>query len=323
MNRETIVNKVRSWLGKNERDGSFKMIIDIYNSNVPLPRGYKVKYTDEWCATTMAAAAIATGAKSIIPIECSCQKMIELAMNMGIWQENDSYIPRSGDIIMYDWQDNGKGDNAGRPDHVGIVETCDGTTITVIEGNKSESVARRTLKVNGRYIRGYIVPSYTYDVPTSTYDIDKAADECIKGLHGSGKAREDWCNSVGLNYREVQNRINAKLGVKAVASAVSVATAVKPQNNVVKPSNDYVVGKNYKVLVQNLNIRPEPNTNRPRLTYWQLTKNARLHDSNRDGRLDVNTVVTCKGISHEGNRTWIKTPSGWLCACENGNKYIG
>jgi hypothetical protein len=323
MNREAIVNKIRSWIGKNERDGSFKSIIDIYNSNVPLPRGYKVKYTDEWCATTVSAVAISTGAKSIIPIECSCQKMIERAMNMGIWQENDSYIPRSGDIIMYDWQDNGKGDNTGRPDHVGIVEKCDGTTITIIEGNKSQSVARRTLKVNGRYIRGYIVPNYTYDVPTSTYDIDKAADECIKGLHGSGKAREDWCNSVGLNYREVQNRINAQLGVKAVASAVSVATAVKPQNNVVKPSNDYVIGRNYKVLVKNLNIRPQPNTNRPRLTYWQLTKNARLHDSNRDGRLDVNTVVTCKGISHEGNRTWVKIPSGWLCACENGNKYIG
>lgn len=61
---------------------------------------------------------------------------------------------------MYDWQDTGKGDNTGGADHVGIVEKVVGNTITIIEGNKGEAVARRTLAVNGRYIRGYCLPDY-------------------------------------------------------------------------------------------------------------------------------------------------------------------
>ena len=61
---------------------------------------------------------------------------------------------------MYDWDDNGVGDNKSGPDHVGIVEKVSGNTITVIEGNYSNAVKRRTLLVNGKYIRGYIVPKY-------------------------------------------------------------------------------------------------------------------------------------------------------------------
>ena len=159
--RQTYVNQMRSWIGKNEYDGSHKEIIDIYNSHKPLARNYKVKYTDSWCATTVSAAAIAVGYTDIIPLECSCGKMVALAQGMGIWQENDSYVPSPGDIIMYDWQDSGDGDDTGWPDHVGVVETCDETSITVIEGNLRDSVARRTISVNGRYIRGFICPRFS------------------------------------------------------------------------------------------------------------------------------------------------------------------
>ena len=39
----------------------------------------------------------------LIPVECSCGKAVEKAQSMGIWQENDAYVPQIGDIIMYDW----------------------------------------------------------------------------------------------------------------------------------------------------------------------------------------------------------------------------
>ena len=45
-----ILSVARSWVGKNEADGSYKEIVDIYNSHTPRARGYKVKYTDQWCA---------------------------------------------------------------------------------------------------------------------------------------------------------------------------------------------------------------------------------------------------------------------------------
>jgi hypothetical protein len=80
----------------------------------------------------------------------------------GIWEEADDHVPKPGDLIFYDWQDDsGKGDNTGNPDHVGIVEKISGDTIIVIEGNYANSVMRRHIRIGARYIRGYGVPKYT------------------------------------------------------------------------------------------------------------------------------------------------------------------
>ena len=158
--RNKVVDVMRGWLGWSEANGKFRSIIDLYNTQRPLPRGYAVQYDDEWCATCVTAAGIQAGLHDIILGECGCGKMIELYRAAGRWEENDAYRPEPGDIIMYDWQDTGKGDNTGGADHVGIVEKVVGNTITIIEGNKGEAVARRTLAVNGRYIQGYCLPDY-------------------------------------------------------------------------------------------------------------------------------------------------------------------
>ncbi len=158
--RASMIEQAQAWVGRNEADGSFKSIIDTYNSHTPLARGYELKYTDEWCAGFVSAVAIATGNTDNIPLEVSCPRMIQIAQNMGIWQENDGYVPSPADIILYDWDDNGNGDNTANPDHVGIVESVSDGVITVIEGNMSEKVGRRSLDVDGRYIRGFITPEY-------------------------------------------------------------------------------------------------------------------------------------------------------------------
>ena len=155
-----VVEQAKAWLGKNEKDGSHKEIIDVYNSHRPLARGYKVSYTDAWCATFVSAVAIQLGYTDIMPTECSCNKLIELYKKLGVWVENENRTPNPGDILFYDWEDDGKGDNTGRSDHVGIVEKVAGGKITVIEGNYKNAVTRRTLSVNGKYIRGYAVPEY-------------------------------------------------------------------------------------------------------------------------------------------------------------------
>lgn len=158
--RSKVVSTAKKYLCCKESDGSFKRIIDIYNGHKPLARGYAVQYTDEWCATYVSAIAILCGYTDIMPTECSCSKMIELHRKLGQWQESDSYTPKPGDIIMYDWQDSGAGENTGAPDHVGIVVSVSGSYMQIIEGNKGEAVAYRNMKVNGRYIRGYCLPDY-------------------------------------------------------------------------------------------------------------------------------------------------------------------
>ena len=88
--RNKVVNVMQGWLGWSEKNGKFKAIIDLYNTQRPLPRGYAVQYDDEWCATTVTAAGMAAGLHDIIFGECSCSKMIELYRAAGRWEENDA-----------------------------------------------------------------------------------------------------------------------------------------------------------------------------------------------------------------------------------------
>lgn len=161
--RQSVVNVMKGWLGWSEANGKFKAIIDLYNTQRPLPRGYKVQYTDEWCATTVTAAGLKAGLEAIIFGECSCSRMIELYKAKGRWMETDAYRPQIGDIIMYYWKDGANyatTDCTAAPNHVGIVSAVNGNTLTIIEGNKGEAVATRSVKINGRYIRGYCLPDY-------------------------------------------------------------------------------------------------------------------------------------------------------------------
>jgi len=158
--RKKVVSVMKGWLGYNESNGKFKKIIDLYNSHKPLARGYAVQYDDEWCATAVSAAFIQAGLTDIAPTECSCSRMIALHKAKGQWMEKDNYKPKVGDLIMYDWEDSGKGDNTGAPNHVGIVADVNGSAMSIIEGNMKGAVGYRALDVNGRYIRGYCLPDY-------------------------------------------------------------------------------------------------------------------------------------------------------------------
>ena len=198
--REKLVAQARSWIGCKESDGTHRKIIDVYNADQPLPRGYKMSYTNPWCATFVTACAIKCGATDIIPKECSCNKMIELFKKLGCWVENDSHIPSPGDILFYDWDDNGKGDNKGEVEHVGIVEKISGDTVTIIEGNygTTKDCKRRTLKVNGRYIRGYGVPKYTVSTETKE-GVNVSLPILSKGSKGNSvKALQALLNGYGF-----------------------------------------------------------------------------------------------------------------------------
>lgn len=226
MKGKKLVEQAKDWLGKRESDGSFKEIIDLYNGHTPLARGYKMKYTDAWCATFVSAAAIACGCTELIPTECSCGRMIQLMQEKGIWEENDAYSPKAGDILFYDWQDSGRGDNTGWPDHVGIVEKVENGQITVIEGNLNNAVGRRTLAVNGRYIRGYGVPEYEEEQPeadteTPQKSLDEVAKEVINGKYGNGAERKRRIpEETPYSYEAVQARVNEILSGKEPAESV-------------------------------------------------------------------------------------------------------
>jgi hypothetical protein len=158
--RERVCSQAKSWLGRKEADGTHRVIIDVYNSITPLPRGYRMSYGDPWCAAFVSAVGQVWNMTEILYPECACDPMIELYKAHGRWMEDDGYTPKPGDVIFYDWQDSGAGDNAGSSDHVGLVVAVDGSRITIIEGNCADSVCYQYRQVNGRYIRGYGLPDY-------------------------------------------------------------------------------------------------------------------------------------------------------------------
>ena len=157
--RERVVAEARKLLGVKEGTAEHKRIVDTYNTLPKLPRGYKLGYNDAWCAATMSYIGIVLGITDVILPECSCSKMIELYKARGRWEERDDYVPQPGDLVMYDW-DAKSGECTGAPDHVGMVESVKGKTITVIEGNYDNQVKRRVICVEYIKIRGFCVPDY-------------------------------------------------------------------------------------------------------------------------------------------------------------------
>ena len=163
---EDAIAVAKSWIGRKEADNSHRAIIDIYNSHKPLARGYAVRYTDQWCDTMISAIFIALSAVDAIGgTECGVEEHVKLFKKAGIWEEDGTKKPNPGWLIVYNWGDATQ-PNDGYADHIGIVEKVDGNTITCIEGNYIDSVARRKIPVGYGYIRGYARPKY--DSTTAT-----------------------------------------------------------------------------------------------------------------------------------------------------------
>lgn len=158
--RDKVVAYAEDWQGLRDGDESHMVIIDVYNSIEPLPRGYRMKPDDPWCAAYVSAVAQVCELTSIIFPECGCKQMMQLYQDAGRWMEDDDYIPSPGDVIFYDWEDDGKGDNVGTPDHVGIVTSVSGGVINCIEGNYSHMVCQTSHLIDGQNIRGYGLPDY-------------------------------------------------------------------------------------------------------------------------------------------------------------------
>lgn len=204
--RNKRVETARKYLGVKEGSDQHKAIVKLCNTRKKYHRNYALKMTDPWCAGFDAAVTIECEMTDIIPTEVSCAQLISKAKQMGIWQEADNYKPLPGDSILYDWQDNGKGDNTGAPDHVGIVEEEKDGVITVVEGNFDNQVKRRKIPVNGKYIRGYICPNFASKATTD--DVDKIAMEVIRGEWGNNPQRKKDLIAAGHDYMAVQTRVN-------------------------------------------------------------------------------------------------------------------
>ena len=109
----------------------------------------------EWCACFVSWCADQAGLiqKEAVPKFSVCTDGVAWFQAKGKWQSGGS-VPTPGTIIFFDW------DHDGASDHVGIVESCDGTTVHTIEGNSGDAVKQNSYTVNSRSILGYGLVAY-------------------------------------------------------------------------------------------------------------------------------------------------------------------
>ena len=233
--RQKVVDTASAWLGTQEGTARHAEMLNIYNAQRPLPRGTRMLASWRWCAAFVSTVSLQCGLRYILLIECGCPPMIRLYQDIGRWVEDDAYVPSPGDVVFYDWQDSGVGDNVGQPDHVGIVVGCTDGMMTIIEGNFDNAVKLRQIAVNARFIRGYGCPDYASKAdgadpqpepatePTPKPEPEKPAEETtvdpfitqvarevINGKWGNGQARKDAL--AAWFVKAVQDEVNRLMG---------------------------------------------------------------------------------------------------------------
>ncbi len=104
----------------------------------------------EWCACFVSWCSEQCGyiESGAMPKFSYCPTGVEWFRSRGQWLDRNS-IPPAGSVIFFDWG----GD--GVADHVGIVESCDGSIVYTIEGNANNACKQLSYAVGDRRILGY------------------------------------------------------------------------------------------------------------------------------------------------------------------------
>ena len=116
----------------------------------------------EWCACFVSWCANECGYldAGVIPRTAGCISGSDWFKDRGLWQDN-SYEPRPGDIIYFDWDNKGSsGPQDGLADHVGIVEKVENGLVYTVEGNSGDSCRENRYAIGHYEIYGYGTPAY-------------------------------------------------------------------------------------------------------------------------------------------------------------------
>ncbi len=239
--RQKVCNTINAWLGATEGSAGHKEILKIYNAQNPLPVGYKMKDNDAWCAATVSATWLKVGIAKYITTECGCGRFIDNAKKLGIWVENDAYKPKIGDAVIYYWSDSGFGDCRTGASHIGIVTEVNGNSFVVTEGNTGNGiVGKRTMQVNGRYIRGFITPDYaaiakkvagkvTADKTTTKKTSTTTSTVATPSIYTQGVANGKWLNAVkdGSDYSGIIGKALVALAAKVTKGTIEYSVHIK------------------------------------------------------------------------------------------------
>ena len=157
--RDRVLRAAASLVGVRGGTAAHHQLVNDYNSVKPLPVGYAVKTTDDWCDIFVTTVFQREGLSGLIGRECGVERHIQIFKRLGIWNEDGTTTPKAGDIITFNWDQNSQQNN-GFADHIGIVESVSNGIIHTIEGNSNNQVRRNTYRIGHGNIRGFATPRY-------------------------------------------------------------------------------------------------------------------------------------------------------------------
>ena len=157
--RDRVLRAAASLVGVRGGSAAHHQLVNDYNSVRPLPVGYAVKNSDDWCDIFVTTVFQREGLSGLIGRECGVERHIQIFKRLGIWNENGASTPKAGDIITFNWDQDSQPNN-GFADHIGIVESVSNGIIHTIEGNSGNQVRRNTYRIGHGNIRGFATPRY-------------------------------------------------------------------------------------------------------------------------------------------------------------------
>ena len=159
--RDRVLRAAANLVGVRSGSAAHHQLVKDYNSINPLPVGYAVKNSDDWCDVFVTTVFQREGLSHLIGRECRVERHIQIFKRLGIWNEDGASTPKAGDIITFNWDQDSQQNN-GFADHIGIVERVENGLIHTIEGNSGVvgTVKRNVYRIGHGNIRGFATPRY-------------------------------------------------------------------------------------------------------------------------------------------------------------------
>ena len=207
----------------------------------------KIGFVCDWCAFSVSAIMQDCGfiGKYIKAIEGGAGTIPRYSDGKyGDWFKKGTKGPQAGDLFFMRYADYPYQDKYFC-DHVGIVESVNGNTITTLEGNVdgwgtdwagTSTFKRKTRYLSDGTVYAFYRPRWSGTTSTSTSQtkkksVDELAKEVIAGKWSAGEERKQKLTAAGYSYFAVQNRVNELLSGKT------------PQKSVDELAREVIAGK--------------------------------------------------------------------------------
>lgn len=188
--RSSLVDVAISQIGYKEYQGNNNMYGVWYGMN-----------NQPWCDIFVSWCAHEAKIQELIPKSSYVPDRLTYYKQRNAYFKRGSYTPKPGDLVLFDFNNN------GTPDHIGIVEKVQGNTLYTIEGNTTGSgessngdgVYRKSRSLTSSGVLGYCVPAYKEEEEVDIKDLE------IKNKDTGKMVKVESINAEGNNYIKLRD----------------------------------------------------------------------------------------------------------------------